>query len=195
MDQNLVLILVVAAIALVAILGFVLMSRKRHTQHLQQAFGSEYGRVVDEKGRTRAEKELLERKQRFDRALVRDLSDDDRRRYTDLWHSVQNRFVDSPMAAVTEADQLISEVMRMRGYPAGDFDQRVADVAIGHPGLVDHYRSACTIADKSRHGKSDTEELRQALVHYRALFEELLSATPAVADAAAARPRFRAKHA
>jgi hypothetical protein len=193
-QQNLVLVLVVAAIALVAVLGFVLMTRKRNTHRLQQAFGNEYGRAVSEHGRTKAEKELLARKERFDRAHVRELGDEDRRRYTDLWHGIQNRFVDSPLAAVAEADQLIAEVMRMRGYPAGDLDQRLADVAIGHPSLVDHYRSACTIAEQSRGGGADTEELRQALVHYRALFEELLSASrPVVAETA--RPRFKAKHA
>jgi hypothetical protein len=194
-QQNLVLIAVVAAIALLAVLGFVMMSRKRSTRRLQQAFGSEYGRAVSEQGRTKAEKELLARKDRFDRAQVRELSDEDRRRYTDLWHAIQNRFVDSPPAAVNEADQLVAEVMRMRGYPAGDLDQRLADVAIGHPGLVDHYRSACTIADHGRGGRADTEEMRQALVHYRALFEELLAVgRPAVTEPEA-RPRFRAKHA
>jgi hypothetical protein len=84
---------------------------------------------------------------------------------------------------VSEADQLVSEIMRMRGYPSGDFEQRVADVAIGHPSLVDHYRSACAIADHSRSGKRDTEELRQALVHYRALFEELLAPGAVQGDA------------
>jgi hypothetical protein len=175
MDQDLVKILVVAAIALVVILGLVMMTRRRHSSRLQNAFGSEYERAVSAQGRTKAEKDLLDRKRRFERAHLRELTGDERARYADLWRSTQARFVDSPIAAVTEADQLVSEIMRMRGYPSGDLDQRVADVAIGHPSLVDHYRSACEIADHTRGGKRDTEELRQALVHYRALFEELLA--------------------
>ena len=194
MDQDLVKILVVAAIALVVILGLVMMMRRRNSARLQGTFGNEYERAVSAAGRTKAEKDLLERQRRFERANLRDLSPADRSRYADLWASTQARFVDSPTAAVSQADQLVSEVMRMRGYPAGDFDQRVADVAIGHPGLVDHYRSACTIAENSRGGKNDTEELRQALVHYRALFEELLG-TAAVEAAAPAEAKLHTRHA
>jgi hypothetical protein len=182
MDQDLLKTLVIAAVALLVILGIVMAMRRRHTARLQGTFGNEYQRAVAEHGRTKAERDLLERQHRFERASLRDLSVEDRARYTDLWKSTQARFVDSPVAAVAEADQLVSEVMRMRGYPAGDFEQRVADVAIGHPTLVDHYRSACTIADHSRGGKRDTEELRQALVHYRALFEELLEPGAVRAD-------------
>lgn len=110
----------------------------------------------------------------FAKAQLRALSAADRDRFLAEWQSAQAHFVDSPTAAIEEADRLIDEVMRLRGYPVGDATQRLADVAIGHPHLLDHYRGAFELARRSREGGAGTEELRQAMVHYRALFEDLL---------------------
>jgi len=105
---------------------------------------------------------------------IRDLTTAERDRYAGLWHVAQERFVDSPQMAVAEADQLVAEVMRQRGYPMTDFEQRAADISVAHPHLVTNYRAAHAIAVNSAGQKASTEDLRQAMVHYRALFEELL---------------------
>ena len=137
-----------------------------------------YERAVEQHGgAARAEKELKLREKLFEKAHIQDLSAADRERYGAQWQSLQSRFVDSPAAAVVEADTLVGEVMRVRGYPAVDLDQRLADVAVGHPALVEHYREACDIAYRSRQDKANTEDLRQAMVHYRALFDDLLGAS------------------
>jgi hypothetical protein len=178
-QQNLVLI--AGAVAVVLLLAGLLAwfsARRRRRLKLADRYGAHYERVVEEKGSaSKAEKELLLREKRFEKAHIRDLSPADRERYGSLWRSVQARFVDSPAAAVAEADTLVGEVMRLRGYPAADLEQRLADVALGHPALVQHYRDACDIAYRSRTSKANTEDLRQAMVHYRALFEELLGAS------------------
>ena len=102
------------------------------------------------------------------------LSAEARARYATEWHGVQERFVDAPAESVAEADVLVMQVMRERGYPVDDFERRAADVSVDHPDLVSHYRSGHEVADRSRAGQADTEELRQAVVHYRALFDALL---------------------
>jgi hypothetical protein len=176
-QQNLILIAGVVAVVLllIGVLAWVSMRRRRR-QEIAGRYGSQYERAVEQYGSaSKAEKELRERERRFEKANIRDLSPADRERYSGLWRTVQARFVDSPAAAVAEADTLVGEVMRVRGYPAADLDQRLADVAVGHPALVDHYRDACDIALRSRQGTAGTEDLRQAMVHYRSLFEELLS--------------------
>jgi hypothetical protein len=176
-DQNLIL-MVAVAVAVVVLGGLLLWMarRRRGRQELAERHGSQYERAVEQYGsESKAAKELKERERRFEKAHIRDLSPADRERYSGLWRSVQARFVDSPAAAVAEADTLVGEVMRVRGYPAADLDQRLADVAVGHPSLVEHYREACDIALRSRTNKANTEDLRQAMVHYRSLFEDLLS--------------------
>jgi hypothetical protein len=176
-DQNIVLIGAVAAVVvlLVGVLAWMSSRRKQH-QHLADRHGSQYERAVEQYGSTsKAEKELKQRERLFEKANIRDLSPADRERYSNLWRSVQARFVDSPGAAVAEADTLVGEVMRVRGYPSADLEQRLADVAVGHPTLVEHYREACDIALRSRTGHADTEDLRRAMVHYRSLFEDLLA--------------------
>jgi hypothetical protein len=178
-QQNLVLIAgaVVVALLLAGLLAW-FSARRRRRQQLVDRYGAHYERVVEEKGSaSRAEKELKLREKRFEKAHIRDLTAADRERYGSLWRSVQARFVDSPGAAVAEADTLVGEVMRLRGYPAADLEQRLADVAMGHPALVEHYRDACDIAYRSRTNQADTEDLRRAMVHYRALFEDLLGAS------------------
>jgi hypothetical protein len=173
------LVLIVAAVAAVLLLaGLVAWSaaRRRRRQQLADRYGAHYERAVEQHGSAaRAEKELKDREKRFEKAHIRELSPADRERYAGLWRSVQARFVDSPASAVAEADTLVGEVMRLRGYPAADLEQRLADVALAHPQLVEHYREACDVAYRSRTGKADTEALRRAMVHYRALFEDLLA--------------------
>jgi hypothetical protein len=168
----LVLLLVVAAMVAVS-----LTKRRRRTQQLQAHFGPEYEHAVREHGeRGRAEDALIERTQRVERLNIRDLSPAQSARYGEAWRGVQSRFVDEPNVAIGEADRLVSEVMQERGYPMGEFEQRAADVSVDHPRVVENYRAAHTIASKADRGEASTEDLRQAMVHYRALFEELIGA-------------------
>lgn len=176
-EQTLLIVGAVVVVLLVAGLMAWASAKRRRRQQMADRYGEHYQRAVEEHGgRSQAEKELKAREKRFEKAHIRDLTPADRERYGTLWRSVQARFVDSPVAAVTEADTLVGEVMRLRGYPAADLDQRLADVAIGHPALVEPYREACDVAYRSRVDKASTEDLRRAMVHYRALFEELLGA-------------------
>ena len=177
MDTSQVAFILVAALVVIGVAAFWTLLRRRRSEALQRTFGSSYDRAVERHGsRARAEADLEARQRRFEKAQIRALAEADRNRYLELWRGIQARFVDNPAAAVGEADYLVAEVMRVRGYPAGDFEQRLADVAIGHPHLVGHYRGACEISERSRNGRASTEDLRQALVHYRALFDDLLSA-------------------
>jgi hypothetical protein len=169
------LLVIVGAVLVLLVVGALVYARRRRSDQLAQRFGPEYGRAVEEfGGKRKAEAELAAREKRFEKAHVRALSSADRDRFAESWRSAQARFVDSPAAAVAEADDLIEQVMRVRGYPLGDPAQRLADVALAHPHLLDHYREACERAGRQRDGKASTEDLRQAMVHYRALFEELL---------------------
>jgi hypothetical protein len=174
MDQTTLLIVVVAAIVVVAIVAWLLVQRRR-TDTLHERFGPEYERTVNEVGdRRRAEAELEARAKRVERLAIQPLSPSDREGFAEAWRATQARFVDDPTAAITEADRLVNQVMRTRGYPMSDFDQRAADISVDHPGVVEHYRAAHDIALRSERGEASTEELRQAMVHYRALFEDLL---------------------
>src|SRR5215213_6961408 len=165
-----IVILVILVIALVA--AGLIITRQRRSQQLQEGFGP-----VEERGgdRREAEAELQERRQRREKFEVRDLDPDARDRYAERWRAAQRRFVDEPAPAVGEADALVSEVMRDRGYPvAEEFDQRAADVSVDHPEVVDNYRAAHGISSRATAGDASTEDLRQAMVHFRALFAELL---------------------
>ena len=175
-ERNVVLVVVAVAVVLL-LAGLVAWSsaRRRRLKVLADRYGEHFDRAVEQHGSAQAEKEMKLREKRFEKAHIRDLPPADRERYAGLWRTVQARFVDSPASAVAEADTLVGEVMRLRGYPAADLDQRLADVALGHPNLVEHYREACDVAYRSRTGKADTEALRRAMVHYRALFEDLLA--------------------
>ncbi len=175
MDPNTVLIVVVAiavvALALVAWIVF----RKARTRKLRSRFGPEYDRAVAEAGdRRKAEEELETRKKRVEKLKLRTLSPDEQTRFAERWAAVQARFVDDPKGAVGDANGLIKEVMQACGYPMGDFEQRAADISVDHPRVVSNYRAAREIAVRSQEGKASTEDLRQAFVHYRALFDELL---------------------
>jgi hypothetical protein len=168
------ILIAVAVIALIAA-GVWMWQRQRTTRSLQDRFGPEYDRMVEvEGGRRSAESELQERERRREELEIRELPTATRRRYQGAWQMTQARFVDSPADAVAEADRLVTEVMSARGYPMEDFDQRAADISVDHPHLVENYRSAHDISRKASRGDADTEDLRRAMVHFRALFEELL---------------------
>jgi hypothetical protein len=174
MDNPLMIVLVIALIAVIAVAAWLYM-QKRRTEELRTSFGPEYDRAVQEhEDKGKAERLLEERKERVEQLHIRPLSAEARERFDERWHSVQAQFVDDPEGATREADHLVGEVMQARGYPVGDFEQRAADVSVNHPRVVEHYRAAHTIAVRHEHGEADTEGLRQAMVHYRALFEDLL---------------------
>jgi hypothetical protein len=163
----------------VAIAAIVRAIRRRRSRELQNRFGPEYDRTLRDAGsRERAEAELQRREVRHRQLEIRPLTPGARERYTEEWHVIQERFVDSPTAAIEEADRLVSNVMRDRGYPADSFDQTVSDLSVEHGADLDHYRAAHAIALRADADKTNTEELRQAFVHYRALFESLLGTEP-----------------
>jgi hypothetical protein len=171
-------IVLIAALAVVlaAVITAFVLQRKRRTERLRTQFGSaEYARAMDQGGdRRKAEAALEERAQRVEAFHVRPLTAGDRERFVESWRGVQARFVDAPAGAVSEADQLLGDVMSTRGYPVADFEQRAADISVDHPVVLQNYRTAHEIALRQGGGKATTEDLRQAMVHYRTLFEELV---------------------
>ncbi|TMR17006.1 hypothetical protein ETD86_24100 [Nonomuraea turkmeniaca] len=168
---------VVVAVVAVAAVVYVMQQQKRRN-HLRERFGPEYERMVAEReNRREAEQELLAREQRHAKLDIRPLPEEARDTYANRWTEVQERFVDAPGFAVTEADQLVTAVMAERGYPTEDFEQRLSDLSVGHAATLDHYRTAHEISGRAARKEASTEELRQAMVHYRALFEELLQET------------------
>jgi hypothetical protein len=173
MDTNLLLIVLIAAIAVAVGAWYVLQQRKR--AHLRDRFGPEYDRAVLDTGdERRAERELVRREERVESLELQPLRPEQRVRFEEMWRRVQTRFVDSPSAAIADADGLVTEVMQAQGYPIGDFDQRAADISVDHPAVVENYRAARAISQRNRRGEASTEDLRQAMVHYRSLFEDLL---------------------
>jgi len=165
---------VLIAIILIGAIVWITLSRVR-SQRLRQRFGPEYEHTVRTEGNVRrAEAELEARAKRVAKLQIRPLTSTDAQRFDAAWRAVQARFVDDPRGAVTEADRLVGEVMAARGYPVGDFEQRVADVSVDHADVVMNYRAAREIAQQHAEGKATTEDLRQAMVHYRALFRDLL---------------------
>lgn len=171
--------LVVGLVVVLAIFAMVARNRARQrSSALREHFGPEYERALAQHGdRTRAERELIARQKRLDELDIRPLTAEQCERFGVQWASVQQRFVDDPRGAVAEADSLVKEAMRARGYPMGNFEQRVADLSVEHASTVDHYRAAREIARSSEEGSAATEDLRQAMVHYRALFNDLLEPT------------------
>ncbi|MGA9584622.1 MAG: hypothetical protein WBQ95_04795 [Terracidiphilus sp.] len=180
-----VIVLVVGAIVAVYL-------QRRRTEKLRHHFGPEYDRAVAEGGDRRvAEARLEERTERVKKLNLRPLTAEDRARYTEQWNRVQAHFVDAPAGAVAEADQLLGDLMATCGYPVGDFEQRAADISVEHPTVTQNYRAAHEIAVRQARGQASTEDLRRAMIHYRALFEDLVSQTknttvierkPALAD-------------
>ena len=171
-----VIVLAAVLIVIAAVLVWLyLRNRRRTTAGLRQKFGSEYDRAVLTHGSERkAESQLEDRENRVEKLKIRDLDPTEHERYSKQWKSVQSRFVDSPKGAVAEADDLVSSVMKTRGYPVSDFDQRAADISVDHPRVVENYRSAHEIALRLGKDQATTEDLRTAMIHYRSLFEELV---------------------
>ena len=173
MDTGL-LVAILVVLILLALLA-IFAGRQRRSRKLQDTFGPEYDRTVEEAGdRRAAETELQERTERRAGFDIVPLEPEARTRYIEAWRNTQAQFVDEPVEATREADRLITSVMRDRGYPVDDFEQRAADISVDHPQVVDDYRAAHAIAAANDRSEASTEDLRQALVHYRSLFEELL---------------------
>jgi len=178
--------IIVAIIVLAIIIGAVMWYRnKKRTDDLQQTFGPEYDRTVHQYGdASKAENILVERRQRVQNADIRPLSSDQQQSFSDRWRDVQAEFVDDPSAAIGDADSLVQEVMQARGYPTGDqFEQNADVVSVDYPNVIENYRKAHAIAERNAGGNASTEDLRQALIHYRSLFDELLQSSNQPAEA------------
>jgi hypothetical protein len=168
-----VLIVIGAAIAVVFALWFVQRSHRR--KELKANFGAEYDRTIESAdSRGAGEKELAQREKRVEGLQLKELEPRQMQHFGDEWKGAQGRFVDNPGAAIQEADGLVQELMSARGYPITNFEQQAADVSVDHPAVVSNYRAAHAIAEEHAVAPASTEDLRQAMVHYRALFEELL---------------------
>jgi hypothetical protein len=174
MDTRIVVPVLIVVVAIIVVAA-ILISRKRKTEHFKEHFGPEYDRALRERGDPRlAEAELAERERRVHKFSIHSLSLGAREKYAEEWAAVQRRFVDEPVVAVNEADNLVNRVMSSRGYPMADFEQRAADISVSHPKVVENYRTARDIVVRHGRGQSSTEDLRRAMVCYRALFDELL---------------------
>lgn len=171
----LIVVVVVLVLALIAALVAPRMRQRRRSKGLQNRFGPEYDRTVDATGdRAAAEDDLVRRSEHREALDIRPLESGARQRYADEWREVQKRFVDAPGTAIADADALVTRVMQDRGYPVDDFEQRVDDISVDHPAVVDDYRAAHRVAIANDRGEAGTEDLRQALVRYRSLFDRLL---------------------
>jgi hypothetical protein len=169
-----------AAVAGVVVLALaatvaLLINRNNQSKRLKQRFGVEYDHVATEHGgRAKAESELKAREARVDRLTLVPLAAPEAARFSKVWQALQGRFVDNPTGVLIEADQLVRDLMVKLGYPMADFAHRAADISVDHPGVVENYRAAQATALREQRGEADTEELRKGVVHFRALFEELL---------------------
>ena len=174
MDNTTLMVVAVVAVLVIAAIAWMVMQRQRRA-HLKDRFGPEYDQAVRAHQDPRvAERELAARERRVAKLEIKPISRDEAVRLSEAWSRIQTRFVDDPKGAVVDANALVDEVMRMRGYPLVDFEQRAADISVDHPRVVANYRAARVIAERNVRGESNTEELRQALVHYRELFADLL---------------------
>ncbi|HEY3974044.1 MAG TPA: hypothetical protein VGM18_13640 [Candidatus Sulfotelmatobacter sp.] len=176
MDQHQLAIIigVIAAVAVVGVISYFL-SKKHRSQRLREKFGPEYDRVLKKEGEVRRAEGVLEiRAKRREKFSLRPLSGETRADFAERWRLVQSKFVDDPRGSVSDADQLVNQLMETRGYPMADFEQRAADISVDHPVVVENYRAAHSIALRHSRGQANTEDLRKAMVHYRSLFEELL---------------------
>ena len=173
-DMTWITIALVVVLALVGIGAWHFYQKKR-SHSLQKHFGPEYERTVTELGsRAKGESELKAREKRVERLEILPLAASDGARFSEAWQALQGRFVDNPKGVVIQAEQLVRELMEKRGYPMGDFEQRAGDISVDHPDVVANYRAAQAIAVRDQQGSADTEDLRKAVVYYRALFDELL---------------------
>jgi hypothetical protein len=175
MDPKLIGLAAVVIVIIAVVAWWYVRKRRSTTADLRQKFGSEYERAVLKHGSERkAEAKLADREKRVEKLNIRDLDPIEHERFLNQWESLQSRFVDSPKGAATEADDLVSSLMKTRGYPVSDFDQRAADISVDHPRVVENYRSAHAIALRVGKDVATTEDLRTAMIHYRSLFEELV---------------------
>jgi hypothetical protein len=173
--QTWIILAAAVVVGLVAIGAWLYTTRRKQSHRLKGHFGPEYDRTVNELGsRTKAESELKARERRVERLEILPLAPLEAGRFTEAWQALQSRFVDNPKGVVVQAEQLVRELMEKRGYPMGDFERRAGDISVDHPDVVANYRAAQAIALRDQKGTADTEELRKAVVHYRALFDELL---------------------
>jgi len=174
MDTWVWIVIAVAAVVIVAIAAMLVVDRRRQ-QHLRQRFGPEYERAVERAdSRRRAQQELADREKRHDALELRPLPPGARDRYAQEWTALQLRFVDRPQVAVAEADELLVHLMADRGYPADRFQAQVDAISVDHPDLVENYRMAHSVQERTAGGETSTEDLRRAVVSYRSLFDELL---------------------
>jgi hypothetical protein len=175
LDPKLIALAAVIILIIVVLTWLYVRSRRHTTADLRHKFGSEYERAVLTHGSERkAEAKLTDREKRVEKLNIRDLDPMEREQFSKRWESVQSRFVDSPKGSVAEADDLVSSLMKTRGYPVSDFDQRAADISVDHPRVVENYRSAHEIALRVGKDAATTEDLRTAMIHYRSLFDELV---------------------
>ena len=174
LDTQTLILLAAVAVAFIALVAWFIYQRVQ-SQKLQQRFGPEYGRTVDRLGsQTKAEAELRARERRVEKFNIVPLAPAEAARFRQAWNVLQSHFVDDPKGAVVRADALVRELMLKRGFPMGDFERRAANISVDHPVVVENYRAAQGIAERAARGEADTEELRNAVVHYRAIFNELL---------------------
>ncbi len=173
MDPKIVAIVVVLVIVAILAIGYTIL-RKRRTKALRERFGPEYERSLREHGPGKGESVLAEREKRVEKFHIRELALDEREHFVTQWREIQSRFVDDPKGAVGAADELVVRLMNARGYPMSDFEQRAADISVDHPRVVENYRAAHEIALRHRTGQASTEDLRNAIIYYRSLFNELL---------------------
>jgi hypothetical protein len=172
MDTNTIILAAVLLVALAA--GVFLLTRAKQSKDLKSHFGPEYDRALDDAGdRRKAEALLHDREKRVKKYQIHPLQAGDRARFTTAWTQVQSEFVDDPKGAVMHADDLLADVMTARGYPVSTFEDQAADLSVEHPVVVQNYRAAHDIALRHKRGDAGTEDLRQAMIHYRALFDDL----------------------
>jgi hypothetical protein len=175
MDDEVVVAIVAVAVAVLVVVVAWLLIRQRRRAEVQERFGPEYDRAVAEHGdRRAAEKDLVDRRRRRDQLDIRPLPAGALARYSDEWRAIQARFVDQPESAITDADSLLDQLMRDRGYPVDDFGTKAELLSVDHPTVLDNYRAARAVQERNATRLASTEELRGALLRYRSLFEELL---------------------
>lgn len=173
-------IIIIAVVVVVLIVAGIFLMRRRRSEQLQSRFGPEYDRALKEVGdKSKAETELQKREKRVEKLSIHPLDPGQRERFAAEWQRVQAEFVDNPENSIRDADILLQEVMRTRGYPVKDFDQVAADISVDHPTVVQHFRTAHDIARRHSQGEGTTEDLRNAMINYRALFDELVAGSPA----------------
>lgn len=181
MNSMYIIIIAVVVVVIIGVVMALVFTGRNRSGQLQEHFGAEYEHTVQALGdEKKAQTELSERQKHVESLNIRPLTEGERERYQVDWAAIQSKFVDEPGQAIEAADRLIMEVMQLRAYPVSDFEQRAADISVKYPALVSNYRAARVIAIKNKDHQADTEELRQAMIYYRSLFDELLKPAASV---------------